>query len=270
MKKKNLIIGAIQNYNWDQIKIWIKSINQNVKNCDKIMLCYNISKETMLQLNHNGFKIYESNLNKQIVVQRFYDIWNILRVLDLSEYDNIITTDVKDVVFNSDPFVWIEDNAKGYKIIASSENLNYKNENWGINNLKMCYGEKVKQSIQDKCIYNAGVIAGEVETIKNLFLLIYLISNAAESYNPDQAAYNILLHSDLFKDKIYFPNEEKAWAAQLGTNLDSNKSYSEYHLETPPKIINDKILNSLNMEYCITHQYDRNADIKNIIYKKYE
>lgn len=269
MNKRNLIISAIANYSFDDIKLWVNSVDTNCGECDKIVLCYNIPFETKKILKDRGYIVFEGVLNTQVVIQRFHDMWHILNQIK-SNYQYIITTDVKDAVFTSNPFIWIETHIGDKSIVISSENLKYKDEEWGKTNIDMCYGGIVREWIMEECIFNAGVIAGKIDRVSQLFLLIYLISKASVSYSPDQAAFNILLSTKLLENEIFCPTELDAWVAQLGTTLDPTRiGYNGKHLEPLPVIDGDRLLNSINKEYVIIHQYDRVPLITNIIKNKY-
>ena len=58
--KKNVIIGAIANYEWDSLKLFFKSYeNANFENCDMIMFVDNINQATRNEIKSYGATIYE-------------------------------------------------------------------------------------------------------------------------------------------------------------------------------------------------------------------
>ena len=44
MAKKDLIIGAFKNYNYEQVKPWIESINQTTFKGDKVLIAIDASE----------------------------------------------------------------------------------------------------------------------------------------------------------------------------------------------------------------------------------
>ena len=271
MKQKDLIIGCVSNYNYDNIRNWSKSLIQSGFDGDKFIITYNISNDTLLELQKDGFIIYESQLDTNIVIQRFVDIWRLLNNLDLTQYKWLISTDVKDVIFQSNPSIWLNKNMKDYKFVVASEFLKYCDEEWAVHNMNESYGPDIYQWISNKTIYNAGSIAGEVNFTKDLFFINYLLSLAGKSHNPDQASLNILLSTNLFQDKIKYTGDIEGWACQLGTTMDPVKieKYKPKLLEPQPLIKNNKLINSQGEEYCLVHQYDRVPELKTIINQIY-
>ena len=139
MAKENLIIGGIFNYNVNQIKPWVLSIEENVKNAHRVMCISNINEETQRWLSNKGFELIEMpKANIPVHVLRFLSIYEYLRK-NWAKYNYVITTDVKDVIFQKDPFDFMEDNNIGrssIKLMAPSEAMYYKDEPWNSDNLK--------------------------------------------------------------------------------------------------------------------------------------
>lgn len=265
MIKKDLIIGCIAHYSYENIRNWVKSIDFCGFSGDKIVIAYNLDSNVINFLNDNGFQVYETELYMNIVVQRFADVWRLLNEINIEIYEWVIFTDVKDVIFQTNPSVWLKNNMTTHNFVAASESLLYKDEDWAIHNMKESFGYEIYEWMSNKCIYNAGTIAGKINFIKDLFLINYIISLAGKSHNPDQASLNILLATSLLSNSIKFANNKDAWACQLGTTMDPNKinKYSKKLIESPPIIKNDILLvNDNDVEYCIVHQYDRVPKLK--------
>ena len=85
MLKKNLLIGAIENYDWDTIKPFFKSFqNAGFENCDCVMFVERLSISTINNLTSCGVIVYQipENLqNVKIINTRWkiYEdfLWNI-------------------------------------------------------------------------------------------------------------------------------------------------------------------------------------------------
>ena len=61
--------------------------------------------------------------------QVYYEYVSTLK--DFDEYRYVIATDVTDVVFQSDPSVWLRSKIGDKQICASGESLPYRDEPWG-------------------------------------------------------------------------------------------------------------------------------------------
>lgn len=278
----DLIIGCYTNYNWDQIKTWANSIEQSGFSGDKAMIVYNSDFATVQKLLDKNFSIYAFNRNDEtgqfqypgnfsVVVQRFYHLWQFVTKLPPEKkYKNIIATDVKDVIFQADPSPYLAKNLKSKKILVSSESLTYQNEAWGDENLRNSF-PMVYNWMSDKEIWNCGVLAGNIEVMKDLFLQIYLTSIGNPIHNPDQAALNILLNLEPFKSITKFVRSEDGWACQAGTTVDPEKieKFKPHLLEVQPAWDGEFVTTSTGIRYPIVHQWDRIPEWKAVIAKKY-
>ena len=205
-----------------------------------------------------------------IVVQRFYHLWNYLEQLPDNYYRYVISTDVKDVIFQNNPSKWLENNLGKKDIVASCESLLYKDEEWGNDNLQGSY-PMVYNKLKEKPIWNCGVQAGRMQSLKELWLNIWLLCKAAGRYNPDQAAYNLLLNTKAWSNITKFAMSEDAFSAQLGTTMDplKIKNFKPHLLESQPIWNNGKMTTSTGLEHTILHQWDRIPDLLNEIEKLY-
>jgi hypothetical protein len=262
---KDLIIGCISNYSPEHIAPWVNSIGKSGFNGDKIMISFGVPQDTIKFLNEKGFEVYSFEPNgRHIVIERFYALWALLNSID--KYRYVITTDVKDVIFQLNPSVWLENNLGDKKILVSSECLSYINEDWGNNNLKTSYPQ-FYEDFKNNTIYNAGTIAGDFNYMKDFFIHIFNLSLIGNDSQPDQAALNILIHQHPFKDIVKFANQEDGWCCQLGTTLDPKvkSKYSPLLLEPIPNYKDGEVFNSKDELFYLVHQYDRVPELKEII-----
>ena len=125
---KDLIIGGFTNYNYNQLKPWVESIDECGFQGDKVLVFGNASQETLKELSDRNFKLIPmQNTNIPIHVARFLAIYEFLRI-QYTNYRYVVTTDVKDVYFQSNPFEIFE--RKFYKdnklkLVVASEGLKY-------------------------------------------------------------------------------------------------------------------------------------------------
>lgn len=278
---KDLIIGAYTNYNWDQIKYWANSIDRSGFTGDKAMIVYNSDRVTVQKLMDLGFKVWAFGQDPAtgnfvwtkdlvIVVQRFYHLWYYLDQLPSNSYRYVISTDVKDVVFQRNPSDWLEQNMHGRQIVASCESLLYKDEPWGADNMQGSY-PMVWNRIKDKPIWNCGVQAGTQDALRDLWLSIWLMCRAGGRHNPDQAAYNILLNTQAWSQISLKSYSEDGWACQAGTTVDPDKiaAFRPKLIEAEPMWNGDVTTTSKGKVHAILHQWDRIPSWKPAIEKRY-
>jgi hypothetical protein len=280
-QSKDLIIGAYTNYTWDQIKYWVNSIEQSGFTGDKLVIVYNSDYATVQKLLDRNFKVLGFNKNPQtgdffwpgtlnIVVERFYHLWWYLSQLTDDAYRFVITTDVKDVVFQRNPSVWLENHCNDKQIVASCESLHYEDEPWGADNMSGSY-PMLWPRMKSKPIWNCGVQAGRIIALRDLWLSIWLLSKAAQRHNPDQAAYNYLLDNVCWNNITLKTMSEDGWACQAGTTVDPKKisAFLPKLLEPGPLWNGQTSTTNNGTVHTILHQWDRIPDWKNIIQVKY-
>ena len=141
---KDLIIGGATNYDWNILKYWVNSINKSGFQGDKVLILMNCDKDTVKKVSDAGFKVVgfqqdsQGNLTypqtgRAPHVERFLHIYNFL---SQNEYRYVVTTDVKDVVFQQNPIDYMEKALTEDKnLMFASESMYYKDEPWGNENL---------------------------------------------------------------------------------------------------------------------------------------
>jgi hypothetical protein len=202
---------------------------------------------------------------------RFFHAWELLTRLGVDNYRFCIMTDVRDVIFQTNPSTWLENSGlRQNRFIAPSEGIIYENEDWGRTNMIHGHGDVMwEMTMHDKLIYNVGTIAGDVDFMRRLFYMIYSMTGGRH-YPSDQSSFNILCH-DLLKEHCVSTLMKKGWAAQIGTTWDHTKSWLWQHLVEPKPIIRGDgvVLTDDGEEFCIVHQWDRNDTLKRIALAKY-
>jgi len=282
---KDIVIGCITGYTFDKIAPWVNSLDRCGFSGTKAMICYNVDYRTVQELVDRNYKIFsfQRNDRKQrfeykkdfsIVVERFFHLWSFLKQ-HIGEFRYIITTDVKDVIFQTNPSDWLEQNILTHKINVACESIAYKNENWGDNNLLNSFGPSLHEHCRSNLIYNAGTISGDFETMLDLFLNIYLLCNGtAHSIKggggPDQAALNILLQMKSYREITNFAKSEDGWAAQLGTTGPQiSPKYGDALVEPSPIFVDGMVCTSNGKPFSLVHQYDRVPEWKAAIEQKF-
>ena len=272
---QDLIIGSITKLGWDRCKHWVNSINRSGFTGDKIICIFGDHDDLVNNFKSNGFEVHNYRAlsdNENICVIRFL-AYNKILSQSQKKYRTVLATDVTDVVFQNNPTKFF-DGISDKIIIASSENIRYKDERWGANNMRLSFGDDAYDRMKDRVIYNAGVIAGDHHMIEDLFLAIYKMcenkpQNIQGGGGPDQAAYNYLLSLSQFEFTTKFMDHDVGWACQVGTNADPYKDYSQVNVDSFPKIHDNQIVTSQDKPYYIVHQYNRNPVWKEAIEKKY-
>ena len=177
------------------IRPWVNSLDTCGFEGDKVMICYNTDKDTIQELINRKYKILAfaedgnggvkyDKPNFSIVVERFLHMWLLLKQFR-GQYRYIVTTDVKDVVFQTNPMKWLEQNLGDKKINVASESIRYRDEDWGKNNLLKAFGQAVYEENKDNVIVNAGTISGDFDTMLDFFFNVYMLCSRSEEHTSE-------------------------------------------------------------------------------------
>jgi hypothetical protein len=272
MAQKNLIIGGYTNYGINQLKPWVLSAKEVSGENDVVLVAGKTSKETVEWLQEQGVVVVPmiSVNNVPVHVLRFLSIYDYLNN-HWKDYEYVVTTDVKDVYFQTDPFYPMTRYLKDeYKLIIASEGLKYKDESWGNENLMQSYGPYVYERFKDNEIFNVGTFGGVSEYVKDMVFNIF--TNAINRPIPicDQAVFNVLINTQPFKNIVF---KTSTWACEAGTVADPSKidNFRPNLLFKEPIVKNGIVLSDDDCEipFPIVHQYDRVPDWKKFVQEKY-
>ena len=240
----------------------------------------NCDKDTVAKISDAGFSIiafnqdgagnltYESSM--MVHVERFFHIYQCLKN---NLYRYVITTDVKDVIFQKNPSTWLENNfTDNDDLIFSSESMKYKDEPWGNQNLMETFGSQIYEEFKNNTIFNVGVLAGRGYAMKDLMMNIFASCLHRPIKICDQSTFNFLISRHPYLKSSIYSKSEDGWACQLGTTADPSKidQFKPFLLEPSPKLDGDKVVTSEGIEYTIVHQYDRVPEWRKGIEEKYD
>jgi len=214
-------------------------------------------------------ELYRNNLTTH--VERFYHFWHFL-----NEYSPptryVIATDVRDVVFQTNPSAWLDSHLEGRKYCCPSELMRYGDDVFfGNENLLHCFGPQLHSVYKDRVSYNVGVLAGEHKYMSDLCLLVFQLSINRPIPVVDQIAFNFIMWQEPFASITKFCSSEDGWSAQAGNTVDPR--LPDHHraklLEPVPELVGDLVKTHGGKTFCVVHQYDRVPTWKRLIEAKY-
>jgi len=275
---KDLIFGCSHGYNWDNLILWVRSINLSGFTGDKVLIVKDCDDNTIKIVESHGFTVIQADQSiikntraselMPIHVERFIYIYDYLKK---SNYRYVITTDVRDVIFQKNPIDFVEENIKDKNLLFASESMLYHHETWGNKNLHKTFGDYIYNDFKEIEIYNVGVLAGRGNAVRDVALNIFIASCRGGTPICDQSTFNVMIATSPYKETSLYLKSKDAWAAQIGTLDDPKKieEYKKYLLEETPTIQNNKIATSDGKEFYIVHQYDRNKYMKKLVEEMY-
>ena len=279
------VMASVYGYGPDQIKPWMESLKSSGFKGKVFVIVYNHDGEELLQyLKDNGVFTFTSQLNgdTNMATQRFLQYQEILNSEYANDVDVVITTDIRDVVFQSDPGVWVKNNIQDYDLLATSEGVTFRHEDWGGEALETHFGKEMFLKFADRETICSGVIAGKKETMIKLFETVYELSFFSQDPGAfiDQIFYAIAIY-EIYNDITKIVPATENWCANLGTlkaipeNMPSwstgtrtgtasyerfrkNKTFVETMKCKVPVMKDDGLIYADNgLPFAIVHQYDR-------------
>lgn len=259
---KKLFLSSSFRYTWNDLKNWNESALKTGHEAHNILL--NSTENEINSFRGKGVHLacYNVELNNSPPWsphgpphhKRFLAQYKYLMSLK-NDYDLVVVTDSRDVLFASDPFPTIFKilNEKNKKIICGSECILYKDEHWGRGNLASGY-PYVYEEYENQEICNVGVLCGEVQAVAELCLLIYTMCNHNPALVSDQSSFNVLMGTEFGKNLVHVSGLGDGLMVHLGTvgvqdfrdKLTEKPSWDESGIP----MVGGKVV-------PIIHQYDR-------------
>lgn len=282
------LLAAVKGYSTFDVEPWVISLNRSGFKGKKYVLVYDNNEELINYFHkHNIEVILQTDEGlSHIATQRFRDYAILLSSEKCNDIDYVIHTDIRDVVFQTNPGKWVLDNIGDQEIIASGEGIKYRHEDWNGEGVQYQFGKEYFDEFVDYETLCSGVIAGTKDGFISLCEAMTEIAFYTEDIGGfiDQHFYNIALRK-IFNEVTNFVPPTKPWAANLGTliaipmnNPDwstgprtGSLSYERFRegsfidnmLCGLPRMISGQVCTPAGEPYAIVHQYDRYMPWKN-------
>lgn len=258
---KDLVIGAFEGYNFQQLKPWIYSLKETGFSGDIVLIGIEVDPHTKQQIENSGVNVVQAAKMGKVHMARFLYTQDFIRKSG-HKYRFVVSTDVRDVVFQRNPSMWLEEefNRSPFEIIASSEAITIKNEPWNCDNIRKNYGDYFLEIIKSEAVLNVGVIAGLSHWMQDLCMYIWQMAINRPDWVADQAAYNLLINTRPWSNHTRITELRSGWAlnAHVTNKPDQLEQFGPYLLEPRPYMNKEnKIVNEAGMPFVIVHQYDR-------------
>lgn len=293
---KTCLIAAAGGYKVEDLKPWVNSLRKTSFDGDVIVIVYDAVDETVpqyLKSENIGVILGSVGGDLNIATQRFIDFAGILNGEHGKNYDIVVTTDIRDVVFQRDPGLWVRENIGDNDIIASGEGIKYKHEDWNGDMLQRHFGNKVFDIMKNHETLCSGIIAGKKDMMIKLFSITAELAYYGKDPGAfvDQCYYNVAIRR-IFDEKTKVAGGDSTWCANLGTlyaipmntpqwstkkrseydsyeRFRTHKKFTEVMTCSLPQMIDGLVCNSDGEPYAIVHQYDRYEPWKQTLLKKY-
>jgi hypothetical protein len=257
----DVIIGTAKGYGWASFKNYAVSLSESGFRGRKILFVCDITNVARTVLTRLGFELvdYVSTGNNTVIERfRIFRDWLVANKKDVRY---IIHCDVRDVVFQADPSVFMEQQTK--KLFGASEAILYRDEFCNPAWIVKLYGQQTLDTLQNEEVVCAGTIAGEADAVHRLVSRIY--ESSTDRFGDDQAALNVLLRTE-FKSEMLIPRISEGFILTAGwwlignCNGNPDQPIGRRSLLVPmPPVLKDGVAYPYgsNKPFAIVHQYER-------------
>jgi hypothetical protein len=219
-KTQDLILGVIGGTwvgpgSYPGIEAYVESIKRSGFAGRKIMMVWGIRHDTRQKLLEYGFELIDLPQPKDPFFHARMRVCDQYLQEHHQEFRYIFWLDIKDLVLQTNPSVWMEENISDHSLVAATEPVPIRTEEtnwlWARNIL----GETKADEIKECLVLNGGVLAGKSEVMAEVFHQTHLLCYPyGGPYPPCQISMNYVLHTMLNKE-LYIPSWSKGFAACL-------------------------------------------------------
>lgn len=178
-------------------------------------------------------------------------------------YNRVLMIDVRDSMFQSDPFAILPLGASAFYAFGGVEDKTISECGWNGGWIKDCFGDNVLQQVGSNPIICSGVSMASIDTaMKYLQLMndIILGKNTfgkfptCERNGVDQGVHNVLVHKRMIPNLKVIKTRE-GLVSNMQARLVSVQGVSVYSLK--------------GGKVPIAHQYDRYPELQKLLFEKY-
>lgn len=189
------------------------------------------------------------------VVARFAVYAQILQ--ERPEIRRVVATDVRDVIFQSDPFATGDDDLQFF---IEAEGRSLADHAFNMKHLTALVGDRLANNLGGRACVCVGVVAGPNAAVLRFCRAVLLLcaiprSNVGGAFGADQAACNVIAHLNLVGGKV-LPNYSRV--ATIGLTPPDKLRYED-----------GLILNPDGGASPIVHQYDRHPDLTALVQSRW-
>lgn len=176
---QDLIVGMASGYGWEELKPFVESLRATGTKARAILICgQHIPGVETVKPDETREHPFRSRHTQLVRLMK-------------DEYRFVLSVDTKDIIFQSDPFEWLEQNLEGKHLVVATEGITFR----------QCKGfdERLKEffpnthgMIRDMEIMNAGVIAGHPWAVRELTLQTHALCESITG-DDDEVPMNVVL-----------------------------------------------------------------------------
>ena len=266
----DLTITVCANYGWENLREYAISLVRSGFRGTKLLCTRNLSEKAAYYFTRLGFTIVDfPYVPGGFFISRYYPASEYIKAR-LHNLRYVIWTDCRDVVFQSDPSVWLERNLSPSRLLGCSLGLKIKDDGLENHWVSLCTPPEDFQWVREEDSLCVGTVAGDAQAMLAILSRIYEKGVALNKLRPDfqagmdEGLFQYLMRSPEFKNIMRVSKPEEGFSAQCGYLLLPN-------FVRPWYMGSDGLvrLNGGSEPFSIVHQYDREANWRDLVCSRY-
>jgi hypothetical protein len=287
---KNVILGQAYNYDFEQLAPFVVSLRRTAFSGDVVLFVNRISEDCRRRLADHGVQIREFHYRGHEVRNSAYVAWPWVRWVHrlpvpfalkkailrpvvnvpwvrmilyfdfLAEtagrYGNVLLTDVRDVVFQADPFV--PGTAPGLRAVLEDESMRIGTSNANIDWITDLFGPAVLARLAELPISCSGTIIGDVASVRKYlraFIETAFTVRSTRLNGGDQGIHNYMIHGSL-RDSVTLLRNGESEVLTMGY-MARNEPF--------PEDAQGRLIDAQGRPFPVLHQYDRHPQLAEIL-----
>ncbi len=279
-EEKDAVIGVIKNYDWSKIRPYVVSLARCGFKGDKVMLVENVPVQTREKLLEYGFIVSDFKTPPSVLAEEQRDYLTFGRhrfkyAIDWladKHYRNIISCDVRDVVFQTDPGAWLENNMSPAKVVAAGEGWVVKYEGYNDRWTKRVSPDQYER-LREYDVLCSGTFGGEASHIIGIFESIYALtlnSLGVMPDNADQGMFQRVVRNSPYKEVLLVPKMSDGFVATwFPAKSNDPKIICGYGKPVFNEADGIVYTPDTNVPFSIVHQFDRDPKWRAIMEARY-
>lgn len=267
----DVLIGSIKGYGWHEIEPFVVSLARTSYQGEKVMFTEAITLEAQGKLTGYGWTQVE------VAADRTQDYGTarhipVLKLLANGEWRYVVYCDVRDLVFQADPTLWLAEHLAPHALVGASECLRIADEPTNQGWIQRTLGPDVLSHLLEEPILCAGTIVGTRAAVTDLLATICELSRHISGWGYDQAYLNYLLRTTRYASHTTIPAMREGFIATCSWFLSGPERFvGRYTDEAPVFDLEAGVVRAPHTlaPFAILHQYDRGGGWDRIIREKY-
>ncbi len=274
--ERDLVISVLRGQPWNWICTYANSLCRSGFKGTKLMFVENVDRQTMGELKRLGFVLLpftSTEPSRFVAKERFAPAVNYLNACS-QEFRYVIWTDVRDLIFQSDPSAWLESSMYPARLIGCSESLLVKqdlgyNTNWL--NQSFPNNPEARAIVSENEICCGGTVAGDAEAMRELLAKLYELVCSSPTMN-DQTALCYLLRSEPFKNYTRVPKNAEGFTVTCSWHVGKGHAIHGHDLtDDSPYFDPNGLVYTPDKKklFSIVHQFDREVHLNQMTRVRY-